>query len=81
MIASGSSRNTSIRVVVMPTSFGLGSDVLPGTASWMKNGALLRSSPATPFRSQSMLAPSAVLYHSVAARASGTINMTERDVC
>jgi len=46
MKSSGASTKTSIRVVVKPTSLGLGSWVLPGTASWRKNGAPSRWSPA-----------------------------------
>src|SRR6478735_8014737 len=70
--------NTSIRVVVNPTAVGLGSRFLPGTASWMKNGAPPRSSPATPPRSHNRPAPSAVMYHVTAAAPSDTINITER---
>src|SRR6478735_8891087 len=70
--------NTSIRVVVNPTAVGLGSRFLPGTASWMKNGAPPRSSPATPPRSHNRPAPSAVVYHVTAASLSDTINITER---
>src|ERR1035437_1515401 len=75
----GSSTKTSIRVVVSPTSVGLGSLVLPGTASCTKNGAPCRWRPATPPRSQSSHAPSAVLYQPTAAAASETINITERN--
>src|ERR1035441_8043017 len=79
MNGPGFSTKTSIRVVVRPTSVGLGSFVLPGTASCTKNGAPLTWSPATPPRSQSTPAPSAVLYQPTAAAASETINMTERN--
>src|SRR5688572_29611352 len=78
MSSAGSSMNTSIRVVVNPTAVGLGSRFLPGTASWTKNGAPPRSSPATPPRSHNRPAPSTVVYHVTAASASDTINITER---
>jgi hypothetical protein len=78
--ASGSSTNSSIRVLVAPSGSGLFSDGLFGLASWRKTGAPSISKPATPPRFHSSVAPSAFLYQATAAEASGTISITETDV-
>lgn len=75
--SSGSSTNSSIRVLVRPASSGLVSLGLFGLISWRKNGASPISSPATPPRFQSSRAPKARWYQAIAPAASGTMSITE----
>src|SRR5687767_7341342 len=71
--ASGSSTKTSMRTVVVPTTEGLSQPFLAGSAR--KKGAPPISRPTTEPMFHSSVAPRTRVYHSVAARASGTATM------
>ena len=72
---SGSSQNNSTLTLVVPISIGLFQPFLAGSAR--KKGAPSISKPATDPRLHNTVAPSACLYHSTAAGASGTASMRE----
>ena len=74
---SGSSVNSSMRALVARAWSGLSSVGLAGFTSCRKKGAPATSSPATPARFQSTLAPSAFRYQAIVASASGTMSITE----